>query len=118
MPVYGQAISGLAPDRARQLTENGCTATVLHGGAEIGTLPIDYGVHGARRGCANAQYNDSGIQDALLVCCISGHIYQHLNTKKRQVTEHLTFYLYKVLLAASSCVHSLSDYILSRTPKT
>jgi hypothetical protein len=50
MHVYGEATSVLALDRARQLTENGCAATVLHVDAEIGTLPIDYGVHGARRG--------------------------------------------------------------------
>lgn len=74
--LYGQATIVDRPDRARQLTANGCAGTVLHGGAEIGTLPIDYGAGSARGGVRLHKYVDSTARGAHRVCCMSEYIYQ------------------------------------------
>lgn len=67
----------MKPDRATQLTENGLAVSVLFGGAEIGTLPINYGVRGARRDVRLHNSIDSGARDVCRSSYMSEYIYQH-----------------------------------------
>jgi hypothetical protein len=77
--VYGRAISVDVLGRTRQLIGNGCAVAILHGGPEIGTLPIELGITG-RDGVSDCTNLLTGeLEMHINIRCMSGYvyIYQH-----------------------------------------